>query len=405
MTKRARIRLPAPHPKQREIEACKSKRILINAGRRAGKTFMVARRAITRANSGRRQLYAAPVNSQTDAFWELCTTWLALPILAGLIKKNEQKRTLLFLKSGGRIEARTAHKPDHLRGTFADDLYLDEYAYQDPDTWEKVCAPMMLDSGGTVMFISTPDKRNHFYILYLKALDNPDWKVFTFSSLENPHLDESALASMTEDMTDIDYRQEILAEFVPGVGAVFTLDKNDFYDIIGLAQVGVAHKGHRICAGLDWGRKADFTVLSIGCADCQQELWLERTNQIEYHHQREVLKCVLEKFTEVELLAEENSIGLPNIEQLRLDGIDVQPFTTTNSSKGIIVQALRLAFTQHEWKWLLDPTAWNELEAFEMTISSSGLAKYGAPEGLHDDTVMARMLMLHQATTGRLQFY
>ena len=405
MTKRARIRLPAPHPKQRAIEACKKKRILIAAGRRAGKTFMVARRAIKRAGSGRRQLYAAPVNSQTDAFWELCTTWLALPILAGLIKKNEQKRTLLFLKSGGRIEARTAHKPDHLRGTYADDLYLDEYAYQHPETWEKVCSPMLLDSGGTVMFISTPDKRNHFYILYLKALDNKDWKVFTFSSLENPHLSKDALSLLIEDMTAVDYQQEILAEFVPGVGAVFTLDKDDFYPALPIKQTAAGHDAHRLCAGLDWGRKNDFTVLSLGCADCMRELWLERTNQIEYHHQREVLKSVLDLFTDVELLAEENSIGLPNIEQLRLDGIDVQGFTTTNTSKGVIVQALRLAFTQHEWKWLEDMTAWNELEAFEMTVSLSGLAKYNAPEGLHDDTVMARMLMLRQATQGRLQFY
>lgn len=403
--KRARIRLPAPHPKQREIEACQSKRILINAGRRAGKTFLVARRAIKRANTGRRELYAAPVNSQTDAFWELCTSWLALPILAGLVKKNEQKRTLLFLKSGGRIEARTAHKPDHLRGTWADDLYLDEFAYQHPETWEKVCQPMLADSGGTAMFISTPNTRNHFYILYLKALDREDWTTFTFGSLENPFLDKPTLDLMIKDMTDIDYRQEILAEFVPGVGAVFTLDSADFYATMKLVDVGVKHKGHRICAGLDWGRKNDFTVLSVGCADCMEELWLERTNQIEYHHQREVLKSVLRKFSEVELLAEENSIGLPNIEQLRLDGIDVQGFVTTNSSKGIIVQALRLTFTQHDWKWLDDMTAWNELEAFEMKIAPSGLAKYGAPEGLHDDTVMARMLMLRQATQGQLQFY
>ena len=38
----------------------------------------------------------------------------------------------------------------------------------------------------------------------------------------------------------------------------------------------------------------------------------------------------------VELLAEENSMGLPNIEQLRLDGIEVQGFVTSNSSKGTI---------------------------------------------------------------------
>jgi hypothetical protein len=77
------------------------------------------------------------------------------------------------------------------------------------------------------------------------------------------------------------------------------------------------------------------------------------------------------------------------------------PFATTNSSKAAIVQGLRLSFMQSAWKWVDDRDAWLELEAFEMTISRTGLATYGAPEGLHDDTVIARALMLHQATIGR----
>ena len=36
-----------------------------------------------------------------------------------------------------------------------------------------------------------------------------------------------------------------------------------------------------------------------------------------------------------------------------------------------------------------------------MKISPSGLQQFSAPEGLHDDTVIARCLMLHQATVGR----
>lgn len=398
--KKARLKIPPPHPKQREIESCPHKRILINAGRRAGKTFMVARMIAKRAAMGRRQFYVAPVKKQTDAVWANLVKWLQPAISAGMIKKNENERTLHFLAADTIIECRTGHKPDHLRGGWGDDIYLDEYAYQNPEVWEKVCTPMLLDTGGTAVFISTPNMRNHFYYLYLKALDNPDWAVFTFSSMENPYLSSDAFTLLTEDMSDVDYRQEILAEFVPGVGAVFILDQADF-----APAPGGDHRGHRIVAGLDWGRKQDFTVLSVGCADCMQELALLRTNQIEYHLQRELVKEAIRKYNDIELLAEENAMGLPNIEQLRLDGIDVTPFATTNSSKATIVQALRLAFNQHDWKWLDDPIAMRELESFEMTISPSGLAKYGAPEGLHDDTVMARMLMLHQANTGKLNFF
>ena len=102
----------------------------------------------------------------------------------------------------------------------------------------------------------------------------------------------------------------------------------------------------------------------------------------------------------MELLAESNSIGQPNIEALWADGIEVMPFHTSNSSKAGIVQGLRLCFAQSAWKWIDDRDAWLELEAFEMKVSRSGLQTFSAPEGLHDDTVIARCLMLHQATIG-----
>ena len=78
MAKTLNITIPAPHDKQAEIESCKKKRILVNAGRRAGKTFMVARMMVRRANKGRRQLYIAPVSVQTDAVWALIAVsgWL-----------------------------------------------------------------------------------------------------------------------------------------------------------------------------------------------------------------------------------------------------------------------------------------------------------------------------------------
>jgi len=34
-------------------------------------------------------------------------------------------------------------------------------------------------------------------------------------------------------------------------------------------------------------------------------------------------------------------------------------------------------------------------------VTPMGHVTYGAPEGLHDDTVIARALMLHQAMLGR----
>jgi hypothetical protein len=46
---------------------------------------------------------------------------------------------------------------------------------------------------------------------------------------------------------------------------------------------------------------------------------------------------------------------------------------------------------------LNDETAISELEAYEQETLRSGLIRYSAPEGLHDDCVMALALAWHAA--------
>lgn len=399
-----RIRLPPPHAKQAEIEACVSSRVVVNCGRRAGKTFMVARKSVKKAGEGRKVLYAAPVASQTDTYWELLTEWLADAIKSKTVIKNETKRILTF-PGDGRIVARTAYKPDHMRGTWTDYLILDEFAYQNPDVWFKVGMPMLLDNGGTVIFPSTPDGRNHFYHLFLRCKDDPRWAGFQFSSLENPHLSREALAELTEDMTEVDYAQEILAEFVEGAGQVFSLNYEDFQPADDWETIIEKHAAHRIVAGLDWGQIKDSTVHNIGCAVCSQELEIDRFQETDYPTQRSKIKQTYKRYKEVgmemEILAESNAMGLPNIEQLRVDGVPVNEIAMSSSSKPQMVQALRLVFANRAWQWIDDDRSIMELEAYEATASGQhGNLKYGAPQGLHDDLVVGKMLMNWQALQG-----
>ena len=45
--------------------------------------------------------------------------------------------------------------------------------------------------------------------------------------------------------------------------------------------------------------------------------------------------------------------------------------------------------------------AWRELEGYEAKVTQQGHISYNAPEALHDDTIVARYLMLHQAKMGQ----
>src|SRR5438093_9298312 len=98
------------------------------------------------------------------------------------------------------------------------------------DTWEIVGAPMLLDNDGDAVFIYTPpslhsrsvSKANdslHAAKLFKKMAADTSGRseTFSFSSHDNPYISARALNEITQDMTQLAYRQEILAEDVEDV--------------------------------------------------------------------------------------------------------------------------------------------------------------------------------------------
>ena len=390
------ITLPKPHDKQLAFIDSKAKRKIIVAGRRGGKTTGASMLAAFQAMDGRRVLEAAPVSDQTNAFWESVKGYFAEPIARKIIKKNETDRLLEF-PNGGRIRCKTAHDADSLRGDYADLLILDEYSFMKPDAWELVGMPMLADNDGDAVFIFTPNRRNHAFQMFNMAVadETGRWKAWHFTSLDNPYLSESALADMRVDMTEEAYRQEILAEFLEGEGAVFRNINNCMH---APDTTPDAHKGHYIVAGVDWAKQADFTCISIGCVDCHEELARDRFNQIDYIFQRKRLEQLFKKWNVRQSLLELNSIGEPNFEELSRAGFPVAGFTTTASSKPPLIENLALTLEAEEWQFQPDPIWTGELEAYERKVqATTGRSQYNAPEGMHDDTVIARALMVWAA--------
>jgi phage terminase large subunit-like protein len=112
-----------------------------------------------------------------------------------------------------------------LRGDYADVLILDEWQLMDEDAWQVVGAPMLLDKDGDAVFIYTPPSLHsrsaskardpqHAPKLFKRAAADQSgrWAAFHFTSHDNPHISQAALADITSDMTSLAYRQEIEAQ-------------------------------------------------------------------------------------------------------------------------------------------------------------------------------------------------
>jgi hypothetical protein len=158
--------------------------------------------------------------------------------------------------------------------------------------------------------------------------------------------------------------------------------------------------------GVDWGQSNDFTVLTVFDADKRQQVDMDRFNKVDWALQRGRLKAMADKWKVDRILAEKNSIGGPNIEALRREGLPVLAFDTTAVSKPPLIESLVLAIEKREVTLLNDPVLINELEAYERTVSKdTGRSKYSAPEGLHDDCVVSVALGWKAVNTARMVAY
>lgn len=396
--------LPTPYPLQREILISPAKRKVVVAGRQVGKTMTASMSAIGGPNYGERGLLdgahvhiSSTSQDQSDLFWDYITTWLGPVINTPGFYKNEGRRIIRY--KGGQIRVKTGRNPDALRGGNVDKLILDECAYLDQEAWRKVGQPMLLARDGVAEFYSSPKRRNWFFELYVYANDpeNEGWAAWNFSTLENPHLSDSALEMLIADMTEEDYSQEILGQFLLSQGAVFryvaercTADRRAPYP-------------GRFVAGLDWAMQSDYTAIVVMDAATHAVVDMDRFNGVDWALQRGRVRAMWDKWQLSEIIAENNSIGSPNIEALQREGLPVRAFETTTASKPPLIESLVLAFDRGEVTALNDSVLIGELMAYERTVTATGRSQYSAPDGLHDDTVMALALAWYGVTNdGRL---
>ena len=231
-----KVRLPVPHKMQRAIIDSKAPRRIIRAGRRSGKTIVASIIAVQAFLRGERVLYAAPVEDQVQSFWYAVKEALHNPIEQGIYRKNEVYHTIEVENTKQRIRAKTAYNVDTLRGDYASLLILDEFSLMSEDAWAIVGAPMLADRNGRAIFIFTPPSLHsrsmtkardpqHASKMFKKAEEDKTgrWETFHFTSRDNPYISKTALSDLTQDMSSIAYRQEILAEDInEAPGALWT---------------------------------------------------------------------------------------------------------------------------------------------------------------------------------------
>lgn len=234
------------HPGQAAIFNSKARFKIVAAGRRFGKSHLAALKlavyALQEYNwAGYRMTvengvyYVAPTFDQAKRImWPKMHALLGFEREGGLIRNENVNDGWIELINGRKIYIRGADNPDSLRGTGYQFVVLDEYADMKASVWTEIIDPALMDVKGEALFIGTPKGKNHFYRLFMSALEKPiskktgnnkhwqAWEAFHFKSNDNPFIEPGEIERMmlAEGRSLETIRQEIEASFIAGGGSV-----------------------------------------------------------------------------------------------------------------------------------------------------------------------------------------
>lgn len=406
------------HPAQRQMIAESRRFNVADCGRRFGKSLLGTYLIVETLTEGH------PCSWMSPNYRSLGDAWRDLKrILQPITVEKSEQQFRIQVDTGGVLECWSLDNPDAPRGRKYKRVVIDEAAMVRylGEAWQAVIEPTLLDLLGDAWFLSTPKGSNFFKTIYTWGQDEqryPEWKSWQMPSTANttiPHLADE-VEKKRSTTPERWFRQEYLAEFIDDAGGVFrgvrdiaTIDATEGWPAYA-AQLLINEDGsttliprpidddHKYVIGIDWGKVNDFTVLAVIDATTRELVALDRFNQIDYTLQIGRLKALARRFGTRTLIPERNSIGEPLIEQLKKEDFKVHPFTTTNASKAEVIDALTLAFEKQELRILDIPVLIDELQAYEAERLPSGMLRYSAPEGYHDDCVMALALAWHGAS-------
>ena len=238
---------------------------------------------------------------------------------------------------------------------------------------------------GDAYFSGTPKGMNGFWHLYQQA--GEDWAHWQMSSFANPHIPHAELSALRETMTERAYQQEIMAQFLADGAGVFR-------NVRRLSSLSAQdpEPDTQYIIGVDWGRTNDETVCSVWHVGARREVALDRYTGVPFAVQYERIAALAQRYNDALVIAEANAQQDAHIEALAGREVRVMPFVTTNATKAYALEMLAGALERGAVELQADEQGILQMEALESSRTPSGLVRFAAPEGMHDDIPMARII-------------
>jgi len=401
--RKVRIELYEPHAGQLRLHNSKARFRIACCGRRWGKTYACI-------NEVAKFAWENPGNATEHVSWWVAPTYnqaaKALNVFLIFFKDAIASHRMavgqmsITWKNGSVTCFQSSERYDNLRGEGVEFLVIDEAAMVPRAAWEKVLRPMLVDTGGSAILISTPRGKNWFYVMYKRGEDPawPAYESFSFPTSDSPFIKDGEIEELQSTLPEDVFAQEHLGMFLDEAAGVF-------HNVEGCAIGEFAEPDplHRYVIGWDIAKHEDWSVVTVFDCDTYQVqdngssllvpnvVHWQRFNNLRYDIQIDRVIQVVAQYGGYVLL-DSTGIGDPIYDMLRSRGVPCVPFVFTSRSKQQLIQNLQIALQTRSITYPEIPILLQELNAFQYTVSEAGTMKYAAPEGDHDDCVISLAL-------------
>lgn len=379
------VRLPRLHrgqlARRQRIKDQHARFVVTMCGRRWGKTIDGEEWIEDGAIAGERCGWFAPTYKYLIEVWDSFTHRLR-PVIRTENKTDKR----IELVTGGLIECWTLDTPDPGRSRKYHRVVVDEagIARGLATTWQQAIRPTLTDYRGHAWFYGTPKGRTHdFSQMFAKGQSGEDgWMSHRAPTRENPYIPAEEIESARRDMPETAFLQEF--EGVPADDGANPFGLNAI-----AACVGELSTEKPAVWGWDFARAQDWTVgiaLDAYGNVCRIERWQGKP-------WGETRRKVADLTGKLPSVGDSTGLGDVVVESIQALNVPMAGYLFTPKTKQSLLERLTNAIQSRNIRFP-DGVLRSELETFSYEYTAHGV-RYSAPDGLHDDCVVALALAVY----------
>ena len=299
------------------------------------------------------------------------------------------------------IEIKSADDPESLQTAGPDFIWITEAQDIKENAWNKL-RPMLNSSGrlgrGCIEGIPPFGRSHWFSKLFNWAKENKteDYEAFRATTFDNVFLSEKqkqAINDEKETMPEAVWERMYLAKQPDGGGGFFRPSKIEAAAIS--TEMLSPDPSHRYVAGLDLGKKQDYTVLVIKNARTRESVHALEMNGNDWVSQIQTISSEIKRWNIGDVRVDSTGLGDVVFDHLLNSGMPVTSFKFSAQSKYQLFQNYYIALENGTVRF---PASWStlskQLEDISIRPGGGGSYVFYNETNEHDDWVDAELLAL-----------